>query len=125
MSSECGGILGDVKKTLGIEPDYDVFDRDVVIFINAALSTLNQLGVGPSEGYSISNESDQWSDFMGENPSLNLIQTYVYLRVRLLFDPPATSFAQDAIQKQILELEWRMTILPSTVDSKDNLHGYE
>lgn len=104
-------ILTSVKKALGLDPDYTPFDVDVVIHINSALSTLNQLGVGPPEGYSITDSSALWSDFLGVYESrLEFVKTYVYLKVRLIFDPPTAGFVLTSIEKQILELEWRINV---------------
>lgn len=103
-------ILKSVKKVLGIEPENDVFDLDVVMHINSVFFNLNQIGIGPSAGFTIQDNDDKWTDFVASKNLLNAVKTYVYLRVRLLFDPPTTSFAQDAMQKQITELEWRLNV---------------
>lgn len=103
-------ILNSTKKVLSLEPTYDVFDPDVIMFINAAFSTLTQLGVGPEQGFSIEDDSITWDAFLGGDPSLNNVRSYVYLRVRMLFDPPGTSFAIQAVQDQIKELEWRLNV---------------
>ena len=81
-------ILTSVKKMLGPEEDYEHFDPDLIIHINSVLATLNQLGVGPDEGFSIEDKNAKWSDFITDERLLNLVPTYVYLKVRLLFDPP-------------------------------------
>lgn len=104
-------ILNSVKKILGIAPDYDAFDTDVIIHINSVFSTLNQLGLGPSEGFMIEDDSAVWEDFLLGDMRLNAIKTYVYLRVRVLFDPPTTGFTLTALQEQIKELEWRMNVV--------------
>lgn len=101
-------ILESVKKTLNLPSDYDVFDQDVIMHINSAFSTLNQLGVGPSQGFMIEDDSATWSTFLAEDPRLNFVKTYTYLSVRLVFDPPTTSFQLDAIQDQLKELSWRI-----------------
>lgn len=101
-------ILTTVKKLLNIPSDYDVFDVDVMTHINSAFSTLNQLGIGPSGGFMISDESAEWSDFLDGEIRLNCVKSYVHLRVKLLFDPPGNSFAVTAIKEQISELEWRV-----------------
>lgn len=103
-------ILDGTKKALGLEPDYDAFDSDIVMHINTTFFTLSQLGVGPENGYSIEDNTTLWTHFLGTNKNLNAVKTYIYLRVRLLFDPPATSFAIEAVTKQIQELEWRLNI---------------
>lgn len=106
-------ILETTKKILGIDASYTAFDTDITIHINSALSTLTQLGVGPAEGFMIVDQTQLWADFIGSDPRLNAVKTYVYLRVRLLFDPPSTSFHLVAMKEQIQELEWRLQV---TVD---------
>jgi hypothetical protein len=103
-------ILLSTKKILGISSDYVVFDLDILTHINSAFSTLAQLGVGPVEGFMIEDETAQWADFFGDAPDiqLNSVKTYIYLRVRQVFDPPTTSYAISAFNEQIKELEWRL-----------------
>ena len=102
-------ILESVKKVLGIAPEYLAFDQDVVMHINSAFSVLHQLGVGPDEPFMIEDETATWTEFLGTERGVNSVKSYVYLRVRLLFDPPATSFALGAMEKQIEELGWRIS----------------
>jgi hypothetical protein len=101
-------ILKSTKKILGIGDDYDVFDLDVITHINTAFSTLTQLGVGPVAGFMIEDDSTEWGDFLTDNMQLNSVKTYVYLKVRQLFDPPTTSYLIAAFNEQIKELEWRI-----------------
>ena len=101
-------ILTSIKKLLGIAEEYEQFDTDIVLDINTALSVLCQLGAGPKEGFSITDKSTAWSDFMGNDPRLNLVKSYVHMKVRLMFDPPTSSAVTDAINKTISELEWRI-----------------
>ncbi|WKW86797.1 hypothetical protein SEA_CONLEY_11 [Gordonia phage Conley] len=103
-------ILDSTKKILGIGEDYDAFDIDVIMHINGALSTLHQLGLGPEEGFMITDSSEEWGDLLEEDARLNSIKTYIYLKVRILFDPPSTSFVLSALQEQIKELEWRLNV---------------
>lgn len=103
-------ILNGTKKILGLDPDYTAFDHDVITHINTALGTLNQLGIGPINGFMIDDDEATWDDFLAGDPRLNGVRTYVYLRVRLLFDPPNTSFAITAMQEQVKELEWRLNV---------------
>lgn len=102
-------ILNSTKKVLGIDASYTAFDPDITMHINSVFSTLQQLGVGPVEGFEITGVEEKWSDFITDK-RLNSVKTYVYLRVRLLFDPPATSFHQESMQNQIKELEWRLNV---------------
>lgn len=106
-------ILTSVKKQLGIAEDYEHFDPDIIMHINSVFSILNQLGVGPPEGFSISDETSVWTDFIGDSLKLELVKTYVYLKLRLIFDPPTSSAVMDAFKENIAELEWRISV---TVD---------
>ena len=106
-------ILKSVKKILGLGNTYTVFDMDIVMHINMAFSILNQLGVGPDAGFSIEDETALWSDYVllsGQEPSLHLVKTYVFLKARMLFDPPTTSFAIEAMNRQIEQYEWRLNV---------------
>jgi hypothetical protein len=105
-----GSILTDTKKLLGIEEDYAAFDLDVLTHINSVLSTLSQLGIGPAGGFAIEDATATWEDFAGTDKELSSIKTYVYLRVRMFFDPPTTSYLISAYEKQIEELEWRLNV---------------
>lgn len=101
-------ILNSTKKILGLDASYTAFDQDVLIYINSAFSTLNQLGIGPENGYVIEDDSSVWADFIGTDLRLSSVKNYVYLSVRLIFDPPATSFGIEALNHQKSELEWRL-----------------
>lgn len=105
-------ILTSTKKTLGIAEEYTVFDLDVITHINSAFSTLTQLGVGPSGGFMIDDTSATWPDFFGSEThfELNSVKSYIFLRVRQLFDPPSTSYLVTAMEKQIEQLEWRLNV---------------
>jgi hypothetical protein len=103
-------ILISTKKILGISADYDAFDLDILTHINATFSILNQLGVGPVEGFFVEDDTAVWDDFVDPENQHNLVKTYVYLRVRMLFDPPATSFLIEAANRQISEYEWRLNV---------------
>jgi len=112
-------ILDSTKKVLGLDSSYTAFDQDVILFINGAFSTLNQLGIGPEGGYSIADNSATWDAFIGTNKKLNSVKTYVYLCVRILFDPPQTGYLMDALTKQKLELEWRLNVVREMTDWVD------
>ena len=102
-------ILSSIKKLLGINSEDTAFDTDVIIHINSALGILNQLGVGKDSGFAISDDSSTWVDFVGNNQYLiGLVRTYVYLKVRLVFDPPTSSFVVESIKQNISEYEWRI-----------------
>ena len=101
-------ILTSTKKILGIAEDYTVFDLDITTHINSAFSTLTQLGVGPAEGFMIEDATAVWTDFIADDLQYNSVKSYVFLRVRQLFDPPTTSYLIAATERQIEELEWRL-----------------
>ena len=106
-------ILTSIKKLLGIAEGYEHFDADLIMHINSVLTILTQIGVGPSEGFYITDKSNTWNEFIPEEYNLELIKSYVYLKVRLLFDPPQSSSVMDATNRMIEELEWRINV---TVD---------
>lgn len=101
-------ILISTKKILGITADYTIFDLDIITHINSAFSTLTQLGVGPAEGFMISGEGEEWTDFIADDFQYNSVKSYVFLKTRQLFDPPQTSYLISAVERQIQELEWRL-----------------
>lgn len=101
-------ILTTIKKMLGIEEEYTHFDADIIMHINGVLMTLAQIGVGPDTGIFITDASSVWSELLGERKDLEGVKTYIYLRVRLLFDPPTTSYVLEAIKEQTKELDWRL-----------------
>lgn len=103
-------ILNSIKKLLGITEEYTHFDNDLIMHINSVFMTLNQLGVGPSEGFAITGSYETWNDFVEEDQRLDAVKSYIYLKVRLLFDPPTSSAVLDAINRQISEFEWRLNI---------------
>lgn len=103
-------ILNSTKKILGIDESYTAFDLDVTTHINAAFSTLNQMGVGPADGFFITDGDQVWSSFDVPDNQLNLVKTYIYTKVRMIFDPPATSFHVAAMERQIAEFEWRLNL---------------
>lgn len=105
-----GSILNDVKQTLGLLPDQTAFDTDVMMHTNTALSTLGQLGVGPVEGYMIISADNTWDEFVTD-PRLNSVKSYIFLKVRLMFDPPGTGFVIASIERQIQELEYRINVV--------------
>lgn len=103
-------ILTSTKKILGIASDYTVFDLDIITHINTAFSTLTQLGVGPIDGFMIEDADAEWSDFIADDLQLNSVKTYVYLKTRILFDTPQTSYLIAALNDEIKQLEWRLNV---------------
>ena len=109
-SSNADSILVTIKKMLGLGEDYTPFDKDIIVLINGALSTLTQLGVGPEEGFSISGYQEEWPDFTDLTGKLSFVKTYVFLNVKTVFDPPSSAYVLEAYNKQIKELEWRIAV---------------
>lgn len=103
-------ILKSIKKLLHIPEEYDQFDMDVIIHINSAFATLHQLGLGPETEFMIEDDTEEWTAYIGSDSYIQSVKTYVYLSVRLVFDPPATSFAIAAFEKQLNELAWRLNV---------------
>ena len=104
-------ILKSTKKILGVGEADTSFDVDIMTHINSVLAVLTQVGIGPNNGYMIEDDAASWDAFIGTDPRLNLVKTYLYLKVRLMFDPPGTSYAIDAMEKQIAEFEWRLNVM--------------
>ena len=100
-------ILDSIKKLLGIQPEYMAFDQDLIIHINTVLVILNQLNVGPPEGFLIYDGTESWDDYIVKE-QISMVKSYIYLRVRLLFDPPGSGILVDSINRMISELEWRL-----------------
>jgi hypothetical protein len=102
-------ILTSTKKVLGIDVAYTAFDLDIITHINAIFSTLHQMGFGPALGFTIEDATPVWTDFEADPILVSHIRTYVYLKVRLIFDPPTTSFVLAAMERQATELEFRLS----------------
>lgn len=116
-------ILTSIKKMLGVVEEYEHFDVDLIMHINTVLSVLTQLGVGPSEGFSIKDKSEKWSDFIPQDSRLDAVISYVYLKVRLLFDPPLSSSTMESINRTVSELEWRLKVAAEEMQSKEEIQN--
>lgn len=103
-------ILTSIKKLLGITEDDTNFDTDIVIHINSVFMVLNQLGVGPSEGFRIEDKYSTWDEYITEDDDLDAVKTYIYLKIKLIFDPPLSSSVLEANKQLINELEWRLNV---------------
>lgn len=112
-------ILVTVKKMLGLEDDYTPFDMDIILHINSALMSLTQLGVGPKEGFTIVDAEKKWSDFVTNEVKLGAVKTYVYLKVKMIFDPPSNSYVMDAMKQQAEEIGWRLNVQAESVEKFD------
>lgn len=104
-------ILKTIKQLVGCPDDFEQFDLDLTIHINSAFATLTHLGVGPKEGYRITGVDNVWSEFEEDTQKLSLIKDYVYIKTRLLFDPPTNGSLMDSLEKQLKEMEWRLYIM--------------
>lgn len=103
-------ILTDTKKVLGMDESYTAFDQDIIMHINSVFAILTQLGIGPDAGFMITDSTTTWDAFIGTDIRLNLVKSYVYLRVRLMFDPPTTSYLIESMKTQVREYEWRLNV---------------
>ena len=110
MTEKDKSILNTIKKLLGIASDYKNFDTDIIININTVFMTLHQLGVGPKEGFHIESDKEVWDDYISDENNLDAVRTYVYLKVKLLFDPPLSSTVMESFRQQIQEYEWRLNV---------------
>ena len=103
-------ILMTIRKLVCGNPYADHFDTDLLVHINACFSVLNQLGVGPENGFVVTDETQSWSSYIADNYRLNMVKTYVTLKVKKIFDPPLTSSVLEAMDKEISQLEWRLNV---------------
>ncbi len=109
-------ILNSIKKLLGIAEDYDYFDSDIIMHINSVFTTLTQLGVGPEDGFSINDEAEKWEDFLPEERMIHSVKSYMFMKVKLMFDPPLSSAVIEYTKEQIREMEWRLQIAAETTE---------
>lgn len=114
-------ILTSIKKLLGPEELYEHFDPDIILHINSVFMILTQLGVGPTEGFTIKDKSSLWTDFVPEK-NVEAVKTYVYLKVKLIFDPPSSSFVLESMKETIKELEWRLNVAVNTSPEEEIQH---
>lgn len=109
-------ILTSIKKLLGIDAEYTHFDPDLIMHINSVLSILTQMGVGPPDGYTITDAGNEWPEFITDKSCLQLVKSYIYQKVRLLFDPPTSSAAIESINQQLKEFEFRLFVAADPVE---------
>lgn len=108
-------ILNSIKKLIGMDPEYTQFDTDLIIYINSIFAILKQVGVGPENGFSISDDSATWDEYLPDyDKNFEFVKTYIQQRVKLVFGPPLTSSVLDAMKETIKELEWRLNIAGET-----------
>lgn len=115
-------ILTSIKKLLGIQEECEDFDTDIIIHINTVFTILNQLDVGPEKGFRIKDDTTTWEEYIKDDLLLESVKDYIYLKVKLIFDPPSSSAVIESINRTLSELEWRLSV---TVDSKttENQNG--
>ena len=110
-------ILVTIRKLVCGDPYANHFDTDLLVHINACFSILNQLGVSREKGFVVTDETQNWGDYTADSIVLNLVKTYITLKVRLIFDPPLTSSVLEAMNKEISQLEWRLNVAVDPVKS--------
>lgn len=103
-------IFESIKSLLGPDASYDVFDQDILIHINTAIAVLTQLGVGPATGFMVTGPDETWRDFIGDDKILQMVKTYIYMKVKMAFDPPANSSVLNAYNEACKEYEWRLNV---------------
>ena len=111
-------ILTSTKIAMGVIPEYDSFDNQILMLINSAFSTLSQVGVGPDDGFSIDDDSTTWNEYLDGKRILNMVIQYVHIYVRLSFDPPQNSFAVQSMKDQLNELIWRINVQAEKMNKK-------
>lgn len=104
-------ILKTIRKMIGPSVSYDIFDTDLIVHINSAFMTLYELGVGTPQCFRITGETETWDDFIQGDSELEAVISYVYMKVRLVFDPPSTGYLVTSYEKRIQELEWRLNVM--------------
>lgn len=119
MDSMRDSILGTINKMLGNEGDFTPFDTDVITFINAALLSLTELGIGPKDGFEVTGYGETWDDFLTNEAQLSAAKTYVYLEVKMVFDPPSNSFVMESMKQQAEKLGWRLNVMAESVETFD------
>lgn len=107
-------ILTSIKKLLGIAEEYEHFDADIIMHINSVFMILTQMGVGPTEGFTITDKTSTWDEFILDSTVIESVRSYVYLKVRLLFDPPTSGTVMESTKQLISELEWRLNFAVET-----------
>ena len=124
-TSSSDSILNTIKKMLGLDPEYDAFDQELVVFINTALSNLHQIGVGPVNGFMINGSEESWSELLPSETKtiIQNVKSYIYITVKMLFDPPGATNHSNALSESLKELTWRISVKreedrhdPGTID---------
>lgn len=111
-------ILTSIKKMLGIDEAYAQFDADIIFHINSVIMALRQIGIGPAEGFFITSDEQTWKDYLGESIKLEAVKSYIYMRVKILFDTPQNSSTIEAMKQQIAEFEWRLLVQAESTETE-------
>lgn len=123
IEDNLNSILNSIKGLLGIMPDDKSFDLEIILHINSVFSILRQLGVGSENGFRITDEDDQWSDFLSDEIRLAAVKDYMFMKVKIIFDPPASSALLESYKELIKEFEWRAYIEADTMKMEENQNG--
>ena len=107
-------VLNTTKKLLGLDADDDSFDSDICIGINSAILILSQLGLEGNEGFIVTDDTQEWSDYLNDNKLLPMVQQYIHLKTKMSFDPPQNSIVCENLKQIITELEWRIRMVSET-----------
>lgn len=125
MPATVNSILHDTKSALGLAFDYDPFDVELIMHINSVLSDLNQLGIGPEDGFQLDGDTQTWDALLNDELRLNNVKSYVYLAVSMLFDPPSTGYVLDARTKQLEKAEWRINVAREEIDNPPSTEPWD
>ena len=115
MASPTDSILTSIKKLLGLTEEYTPFDPDITMHINSVLTILTQLGIGPEDGFYITDATQTWANYLGDDKSIESVKSYIYAKVKLIFDPPQSGTHIQALESLISEFEWRLMIAKDPV----------
>lgn len=118
-------ILTSIKKLLGITEEYKQFDVDIIMHINMSIAILTQMGIGPDDGFVIQDESANWDDFIPDEPRFEIVKTYIYQRVKMIFDPPLATSAIESMNRMIAELEFRIRVLVDELKREEEIQNEE
>lgn len=118
-------ILDTVKKTCGLGSYYDAFDQDILVFLNAAILDLTQNGIGPSDGFTVTDSSQTFEDFIGGFKNIGAVATYLSQKTRIAFDPPTSSYVLEAMNKNLAELIWRLNLEAENYKEVDDDEFYD
>lgn len=116
-------ILTSIKKMLGIEEEYEHFNPDILMHINSAFSILTQLGVGPDNGFMIVDKNSTWDEFIKDEAQLNLVKSYMFIKVKLLFDPPMSTAVLECYKAQVSEYESRLNVTAENAKVEEDQNG--